>query len=309
MSWRVAKSILTLHEQLRRGAPAAAPPATPADSWGTIGDILHDTTSDHVPHDFAGWGDNIVTAGDFPNRPDLGLDAHRVLDDIRRSKDARAKYGISNDQIFSNHAVTQDGRLYPAWTWRPYLPHDAGRDRHYDHGHLSVVGDARADGQQPWQTIGAPPAAAGPDSSEDEDMGQSTPPININTWDPEDGPGSVTSLSIPPVQAGTADPRPAWFNATNDTNGEQYGLRVWYGSGVAGDWKPLGPGSKDQGAGLYLLGSGERLSISLPKGAVCVTVGRMSISQGRLLAPAGEKPPYNGHLTCCFERGTVGSTG
>src|SRR4051794_7730185 len=114
MAWRVAKSVLTLHEQLQRGAPRAAQPATPGDSWGTIGDVLHDTTSDHVPHDFPGWGDNIVTAGDFPNRPDLGLDAHRVLDDIRQSRDARAKYGISNDQIYSNHATTQDGVLYPA---------------------------------------------------------------------------------------------------------------------------------------------------------------------------------------------------
>lgn len=43
--WRVAKSILTLHEQLKRGAPNAAPPATPLSSWGTIGDVLHDTTS------------------------------------------------------------------------------------------------------------------------------------------------------------------------------------------------------------------------------------------------------------------------
>ncbi len=307
MAWRAARSVLTLHKQLQRGAPRAAPPATPASSWGTIGDVLHDTTSDHAPKDFAGWGDNIVTAGDFPNVPGLGLDAHRVLDDIRRSRDPRAKYGISNDQIFSNHDVRQDGVLYPAWTWRPYLPHDDDRDRHYDHGHLSVVGDARADGMQPWQTIGAPPAAAGR-TDEDDDMGQSFGPIDIRL----EGP---TSLSIPPVQAGAADPRPAWFNATNDTNGKPYGLRVWWGDGSGPDgWKPLGPGGAKLGAGNYALKSGERLSVALPKGAVCITVGRLAVLTDeaggmRLAVPTPEKAAYPGHLTCCVERGAEGSTG
>lgn len=149
MAWRAARSLLTLHRQLK-AASRAAPPATGADEWGLIGDALHDPTSDHAPHDFPGWGDDIVTAADFPNRPDLGLDAHQVLDDIRRSHDPRAKYGISNGQIFSNHDVWQDGVFYPAWSWRPYK----GSDKHFTHGHLSVVGDARADGEQPWATIG-----------------------------------------------------------------------------------------------------------------------------------------------------------
>lgn len=147
MTWRAANSLLQLHRQLKAGAPRAAPPATDVDEWGLVGDAAHDPTSDHAPHDFPGWGTQIVTAADFPNRPDLGLDAHKVLDDIRRARDPRAKYGISNGQIFSNHAV--DG--YAAWAWRPYT---GSSDRHYTHGHLSVVGDARADGTQPWATIG-----------------------------------------------------------------------------------------------------------------------------------------------------------
>lgn len=150
MTWRAAQSLLTLRMQLRVGAPRAAPPATSVDEWGLIGDALHDPSSDHTPHDFPGWGTQIVTAADFPNRPDLGLDAHRVLDDIRKARDPRAKYGISNGQIFSNHSVLQDGRTYDAWTWRPYY----GGDGHYTHGHLSVVGDSRADGTSPWPTIG-----------------------------------------------------------------------------------------------------------------------------------------------------------
>jgi len=145
MAWRAARSLLVLHRQLKTGS-RAAPPATGADEWGLIGDAAHDPTSDHTPHDFPGWGSQIVTAADFPNRPDLGLDAHKVLDDIRRNHDPRAKYGISNGQIFSNHAVGS----YGAWVWRPY----DGSDKHFTHGHLSVVGDQRADGEQPWATIG-----------------------------------------------------------------------------------------------------------------------------------------------------------
>lgn len=151
MAWRPAASLPVLHTQLKHGAPRAAPPATSDAEWGLIGDAVHDPSSDHSPHDFPGWGNDIVTAADFPNRPDLGLDAHKVLDDIRAARDPRAKYGISNGQIFSNHPVAENGHSYPAWAWRPYT---GSSDGHYTHGHLSVVGDARADGTQPWPTIG-----------------------------------------------------------------------------------------------------------------------------------------------------------
>jgi hypothetical protein len=150
MAWRAARSLLVLHQQLQAGAPRAKPPATAVSAWGLLGDAFHDPTSDHAPKDFSGWGNDIVTAADFPNRADLGLDAHRVLDDIRRSRDPRLKYAISNDQICSSYATSSRA----AWAWGPYNPNSPNRDRHYTHGHLSVVGDARADGQQPWATIG-----------------------------------------------------------------------------------------------------------------------------------------------------------
>ncbi|MER7002200.1 hypothetical protein ABT297_04015 [Dactylosporangium sp. NPDC000555] len=158
MAWRAARSLVTLHAQLQRGAPRTKPPATSVNEWGLVADAAHDPTSDHAPHDFPGWGSQIVTAADFPNRPDLGLDVRQVLDDIRRSKDPRVKYGISNGEMFSSYATS----AYPAWTWRPY----GGKDKHKTHGHLSVVGDARADGEQPWQTIGA--AASAPTPTEDD---------------------------------------------------------------------------------------------------------------------------------------------
>ncbi|GGM53140.1 hypothetical protein ACFFX1_55055 [Dactylosporangium sucinum] len=153
MAWRPARSLPLLHQQLQRGS-RAAPPATKVVEWGLKGDAAHDPTSDHSPHDFPGWGNDIVTAADFPNRPDLGLDAHQVLDDLRRARDPRVKYAISNGEIFSNHPVIVNGKRYAAWFWRPY----SGKDRHFTHGHLSVVGDARADDTRPWPTIGASPA-------------------------------------------------------------------------------------------------------------------------------------------------------
>lgn len=144
MAWRVAKSLLKFHAQLKTEVPAAAPPATPANAWGTIGDEDHSNTSDHSPHDFPGWGNEIVTAADIPHAPALGLNARAVLDHIRLSHDNRVKYGISQGQMFSSYAAGN----YPPWTWRPYT----GSDGHFDHGHLSVVGDPRADGEQPWAT-------------------------------------------------------------------------------------------------------------------------------------------------------------
>lgn len=150
MSWRAASSLLTLQQQLKGQAPRARPrPEGEVDpnAWGLIGDAAHEPDSDHTPHNFPGLGAQVVTAADFPNRPDLGLDAHRVLDNIRLSHDPRVKYGISNGQMFSSYAA----HGYAAWVWRPY----DGDDKHRDHGHLSVVGDARADGTQPWATGGS----------------------------------------------------------------------------------------------------------------------------------------------------------
>ncbi|WP_432976490.1 hypothetical protein [Dactylosporangium sp. CA-233914] len=287
MAWRAARSLLVLHQQLRAGAPRAAPPGTGTDEWGLIGDAAHDPTSDHTPHNFAGWGNQIVTAADFPNRPGLGLDAHKVLEDIRRSRDARVKYGISNGQMFSSYGV----RGYNAWTWRPYNP--ANGDRHFTHGHLSVVGDARADGTQPWQTIGAAQARG---TEDDDEMGASFGPINIERE-------GATSLTIPPVSAGLADPRPAWLNFCNDTLGQVYGLRIWYTSGNE-NFAPL-PGTN---GGLLALRSGQRFSQQIPSGTSCLSISRKAIDPaGNVVDPTDTLRPYPGHLTCAIERGPVGT--
>lgn len=287
-AWRAARSLIVLHAQLKGGAPRARPPATGVDEWGLVGDPAHDSTSDHAPHDFPGWGNDIVTAADFPNRPDLGLDARRVLDDIRRSKDPRVKYGISNGQIFSSYPV----KGYDAWMWRPYNPRNG--DKHFTHGHLSVVGDARADATRPWATIGAPKAAA---TKDEDDMGASFGPIEIKT-------SGFTSLNIPPVEKGAADPRPAWFNVGNETSGTRYGLRIWTSKGDQ-VWAPLaGIVISDQG--LIAINSGERYSWQLPAGTAIISVLRVAVDPATgAPKPPGEGTPYGGHLTCCVERGAV----
>jgi hypothetical protein len=283
-AWRAAYSLLAFHSQLRAGAPRAAQ-ATGADEWGLIGDAAHDPTSDHTPHNFPGWGGQIVTAADFPNRPDLGLDAHQVLDDVRRSRDDRVKYGISNGQMFSSYAVPG----FAAWTWRPYNPKSG--DRHFTHGHLSVVGDARADNRRPWQTIGAPVAAAGED---EDDMGASFGPIDIQ---PE---GRITSLTIPPVQGGIADPRPAWLNFCNDT-GQAYGLRIWWTKGD--EQYAEFPGTTK---GQLVLRSGQRWGVEIPAGASGLSILRQAVDKdGHAVAPTADLHAFAGHLTCAIERGAV----
>lgn len=294
MAWRAARSLLVLHQQLQAGAPRAKPPATGADEWGLVGDAAHDPTSDHTPKDFAGWGHQIVTAADFPNRPDLGLDAHEVLDDLRRARDRRVKYAISNGQIYSSYPVGG----YAAWQWRPYNP--KGGDKHFTHGHLSVVGNATADDTRPWRTIGAP--AAGAPNEDEDDMGASFGPIDIQ---PE---GRITSLTLPPVQGGAADPRPAWLNFCNDSGGD-YALRIWHAVDLdtAADdqdvsFAPL-PGTT---GGLLKLRSGQRWSRELPVGTCSLSVLRMAIDKdGNVVPPSTDLRAYAGHLTLTVERGAV----
>lgn len=138
--WRVVESLRTLHTQLRPLAPGV-----PASAFGTIADDAHLSSSDHYPHYYSALGTvAVVCAKDFPDA-EL-LDPWVVLEAIRVSRDPRVKYGISRGQMFSSYATSS----YPAWVWRPY----GGADGHFTHGHLSVVGDAGADGTQPFK-IGA----------------------------------------------------------------------------------------------------------------------------------------------------------
>jgi hypothetical protein len=119
--------------------------------------------------------------------------------------------------------------------------------------------------------------------SEEDDMGASFGPYEINVT-------GKTSLTIPPVEAGIADPRETWLNFCNDTDGASYQLRVFLTDGNGG-YAPI-----EGGDGILNLAGGRRLSRKLPRGVAGLVISRAGAN------------PYPGHLTCCLERGPVLNT-
>lgn len=142
--WRVAEALQVLNAQIRTAYPQAVPPATPVTSWGSVADGVHSADSDHYPHFVAALGTvACVLARDFPQAPQFGLDAHKLAEVLRQSRDPRIGYIISNARITGpNHG----------WRWDRYT----GDDPHDTHIHVSVVHSRAADDRTPWQ-IGDPP--------------------------------------------------------------------------------------------------------------------------------------------------------
>ena len=136
--WRVAKSLLTLREQVNRKAPRRN-----KASDGTIGDAGHcQRTSDHNPWVRDG-NVGVVTAMDITHHPAGGCDANAIAEAIRRSRDPRVKYIIWNRRIANSAPI---GRS-PAWAWRAYN----GSNPHIRHIHISVKPDkANYDSTSLW---------------------------------------------------------------------------------------------------------------------------------------------------------------
>lgn len=153
--WRVVASLDKLNTQIRAAHPQAVPPATPVTSWGSIADDAHSTSSDHYPHYYAALGKTaVVCARDFPHAPQLGLDAHAIAEQLRRSRDSRIGYVISNRRITGpNHS----------WEWDRY----DGTDPHDTHIHVSSVHTKAADDTRDWK-IGDGPLMALTDKQQQE---------------------------------------------------------------------------------------------------------------------------------------------
>jgi hypothetical protein len=136
---------------------------------------------------------------------------------------------------------------------------------------------------------------------DEDDMGASFGPQDIKLYDADlDFHLNVTSLTIPPVQGGAADPRPCWLNFCNDT-GEPYGLRIWYTTGNEG-YSPFPQTANGQ----LVLRSGQRWSVEIPKGTGGLSIARQAVnSDGKAVAPTAELRAYSGHLTLAIERGAV----
>lgn len=132
MSWRVAKAIQQLFEELN----AAAPKRSKA-SDGTIGDAAHASrTSDHNPWVKDRNGVGVVTAGDFTDDDGDGADMSKLVDYFTKvSHDDRIKYLIHRGRIYSSYPAGG----YPAWAARPY----SGPNAHMQHLHVSVNSEAK----------------------------------------------------------------------------------------------------------------------------------------------------------------------
>ena len=135
MSWRVAKSLIQLRDQINRLAPNRS-----KASDGTIGDASHITRdSDHNPWVKDG-NDGVVTAMDITHDPGDSCDAEQIVQALVNSRDARIKYIIWNRRIVSSQKQP--------WDWRPYN----GKNPHSKHFHLSVKSDkAHYDSTNAWQ--------------------------------------------------------------------------------------------------------------------------------------------------------------
>ena len=130
MTWRVAKSLLKLREQVNSKYPNRK------KGWdGTIGDAAHGArTSDHNPN-----ASGVVCAMDITHDPAGGVDSYKMADQLKVSGDKRIKYVISNHRIW-NPSISPD--------WRSYT----GSNPHDHHVHVSVKADLpHCDDEAPWE--------------------------------------------------------------------------------------------------------------------------------------------------------------
>lgn len=171
MSWRLAKSLNTLLEQVN-----AAYPDRDKSSDGTIGDSRHQAShSEHNPDE-----NGVVRARDISHDPAHGLDARKLAEALISSRDRRILNVISNAEICSS--------VVQPWKWRPYH----GLNDHRHHMHLSVVDDPEFyDDTTPWQ-IDAKPAVGIADDQQSGKGSWYSQYRGLYNWvDNGDAPGSA----------------------------------------------------------------------------------------------------------------------
>jgi hypothetical protein len=183
MSWRVARAIRQLFDELNAAAPNRS-----KKSDGTIGDAAHATrASDHNP-----WitdpatGQGVVSAGDFTDDDTHGADMSRIVDYLTKvSHDRRIKYLIHRGKIYSSYPTAG----YPAWAARPYT----GINAHMHHLHVSVLPEPyHYDDARPWGIA----KALHPDTAKTTGTGARAPrwPLPPGSYfGPESGPKESVS--------------------------------------------------------------------------------------------------------------------
>ncbi len=133
MTWRTARSLDTLLEQVNDQAPGRS-----KISDGSVSSDAHRQQNPDSDHDPDAKG--IVHARDFTDDPGAGFDASAFADRLLKAQDARLKYVISDGRIGSGPSGRQPG------VWRPY----SGENAHRKHCHVSVVSGPKADLTAPW---------------------------------------------------------------------------------------------------------------------------------------------------------------
>lgn len=130
-SWKAAPALLQLLSQVNAKWPNRS-----KESDGLIGDASHQSRkSDHDPNSFG-----IVCALDITNDPLHGLVSEELAEALRKAKDPRLHYIISNRKIAN---VDIDGG-----NWRLY----SGINAHNHHCHISVRQYAEFwDDRSPWK--------------------------------------------------------------------------------------------------------------------------------------------------------------
>src|SRR6185369_17583336 len=138
MSWRVARSLEVLRNQINAMAPDRD-----KSSDGTIGDERHQATkSEHNPD-----ANGVVRAMDISHDPAHGVNARKIAEALIISRDPRILYVISNGEIASSQTAP--------WQWRKY----SGSNGHFHHFHISVVSQPSLyDSLRPWALDGGAPS-------------------------------------------------------------------------------------------------------------------------------------------------------
>lgn len=141
MAWRLAESLAKLRDQINDSFPDRS-----KASDGTVGDAAHSSrSSDHNPWVKDGRS-SVVTAIDITHDPRNGVDAGKLADMLRSSRDERIKYIISNARICSGSGGPQP------WVWRRYT----GSNAHRKHMHLSVKPEKHLyDSRLNWDAVDA----------------------------------------------------------------------------------------------------------------------------------------------------------
>lgn len=128
MAWRLAKSLVTLRDQINQAYPNRS-----KASDGTIGDPAHASRpSDHNPN-----AQGVVCALDLTHDPAHGFDAHALAEIQRQNPHPNLKYIVSNSRIASRKH---------GWVWRSYT----GSNPHSKHVHFSVGIGSDGQSKQPY---------------------------------------------------------------------------------------------------------------------------------------------------------------